>query len=60
MVGMGYQYIFKAFGLIPKGPRTSEIPSLRETIIKYNLEEYFGIDVQYPIISDATFDKFLS
>jgi hypothetical protein len=28
----------------------SEIPRLRETVIKYNLEDYFGIDVQMKVI----------
>jgi hypothetical protein len=38
--------------LTPNGPRVLliEIPSSRKTIIKYNLEEYFGIDVQMKVI----------
>jgi hypothetical protein len=34
----------------PLTPNASEIPNFRKTVIKYNLEEYFGIDVQMKVI----------
>jgi hypothetical protein len=33
-----------------KTKSASKIPNLRKTIIKYNLEEYFGIDAQMKVI----------
>jgi hypothetical protein len=37
----------------------SEIPNLRKIVIKYNLEKYFGIDVQMKVIVLEFFNLFI-
>jgi hypothetical protein len=48
---MFLQVWYYVIGLNPRRIESAfEIPSLRKTDIKYNLDEYFGIDVQMKVI----------
>jgi hypothetical protein len=49
--GLATHEDFLAVILTPKEIESaSKIPNLKKTVIKYNLEEYFGIDIQMKVI----------